>query len=303
MTEDAGRHHTDSLAEYAAGTLTEPAELAAVEGHLIGCSSCRAELEDWRLVAASAVPPAEPRPSPAPMVRAVMTRSVLAPPIVPAHGRGVRFAAQLVRAELRLVRPSVWLASLLVMVCAVGLALTSGHGAGATVLSLAAPLIAACGVGAVAGPWRDPAFEALAVTTTSPGLILLARVTLVFGYDLALAVAASTVLRLTAPQLGLVELVAGWLGPMTLLSALCLLLAMWTGPNAAMVMAAALWTLRVLTVGVPDLGDGRVAKAMRVVWVTNPGSLAATVALLAVAVVLSRHRFWPRAGWFRPVAR
>jgi hypothetical protein len=127
-------------------------------------------------------------------------------------------------------------------------------------------------------------------------------VTLVFAYDLALAVAASAVLKLAAPQVGLVELVIAWLGPMTLLSALCLVLAMWIGPNVSIAVAATLWVLRVGTVSAPELSGGWLAARMQQVWATSPGTVAVTLALLAAAVALSRRRGRPRDGWYRPVA-
>jgi Putative zinc-finger len=300
MSGDGPPHRSDALAEYAAGALPAP-QRTALEAHLADCPSCRAKLADWRAVAAAAAAPAAAPPSAASMVRAVLTRAALAPQPKPAGRRGARFAGQLLRAELRLVRPSVWLASALVMACGVALALVAGSGAGATVLSLVAPLVAAVGVAGVYGPQRDPAFEALAVTLTSPWLVLLARVTLVFAFDLALAVAASALVRLGAPQVGLVDLVTGWLGPMTLLSALSLLLAMWTGLNLSLAVAASLWALRVLTIGVPALADGWLAAGMRELWATSPGTLAAALAL-AAAVVLSPRRGRPWVGWSPPLA-
>jgi hypothetical protein len=192
---------------------------------------------------------------------------------------------------------------LLVMGCGLALAVVGGSGAGAIVLSLVAPLVAVAGVAGVYGPERDPAFEALAVTVTSPRLVLLARVTLIFGYDLALAMAASALVYLSAPQTGLVDLVTGWLGPMTLLSALSLLMAMWIGPNVSMAVAATLWVLRVLTIGVPQLTQGWLATVMREVWATSPGTAAATLALLVAAGVLSRRRGRPRAVWYQPISR
>ena len=300
MSTDGTRHPTDALAEYAAGVLDAP-EQTTVETHLAGCPSCRAELRGWTAVAAATVAPAPP--SSDAVVRAALTRAALAPQAPPAARRGLRFAAQLLRAELRLVRPSVWLASMLVMVCAVAAVAVGDHGAAAPMLSLVAPLVAVAGVAGVYGPQRDPAFEALAATATSPRLVLLARVTLVFGYDLALAIAASVVLKVAAPQVGLVELVIAWLGPMTLLSALSLVLAMWIGPNVAIAVATGLWLLRVGTVvGVPELSDGWLAARMQQVWATSPGTVAVTFALLAAAVALSRRRGRPRDGWYRPVA-
>jgi len=301
MSRDGTRHPTDSLAEYAAGMLDAPAR-TTVETHLIACPSCRTALRGWTAVAAATVAPVDAPPSSAPVVRAVLTRAALAPQAPPVRRRGIRFAAQLLRAELRLVRPSVWLASMLVMACAVAAVAVAGHGAGATVLSLVAPLVAIAGVAGVYGPQRDPAFEALAITATSPRLVLLARVTMIFGYDLALAVAASAVLRLAAPQVGLFDLVVAWLGPMTLLSALSLVLAMWIGPNVSMAVATALWLLRVGTVSVPELSDGWLAARMQEIWATSPGTVAVTLALLAAAVALSRRRGRPRDGWYRPVA-
>jgi hypothetical protein len=247
------------------------------------------------------VAPVAAPPSAAPLVGSVLRRAALAPPAVPVRKRRLGFLGQLLRAELRLVSPAVWLASLVVMACAVAVA-AGGDGAGSTALSLVAPLVAVAGVAGVYGPQRDPAFEALAVTLTSPRLVLLARVTLVFGYDLALAVAASAIVRLVAPEVGLVDLVTAWLGPMTLLLALSLVLAMWTGPTVSVAVAAAVWVLRVATVSIPELAGGWLADGMRAVWVTSPGTVAATLALVAAAVVLSRRPMRARGGWYRPMA-
>jgi hypothetical protein len=301
MTGDGMGHPTGALAEYAAGSLDPPAR-SAVETHLAACASCRAALRGWTAVAGATAAPLAAPPAPAALVRAVVSQAALAPQAPPARRRGVGFVAQLLRAELRLVRPAVWLASAVVMACAVWLAVAGGEGAGAAVLSLVAPLVAVAGVAGVYGPQRDPAFEALAITATSPRLVLLARVTLVFAYDLALAVATSMVVRLVAPAVGLVDLVVAWLGPMTLLSALTLLLAMWIGPTVSMTVAGSLWGLRLLTVGVPELAHGWLAAWLRAVWATSPGTVAATLALLAWALVLSRRPMRRRGAWYRPVA-
>jgi hypothetical protein len=301
MSGDGMRHPTDALAEYAAGVLGTR-ERTTVETHLIACSSCRTALVGWTAVAAATGTPMEAPPSAPSVVRAALTRAALAPQAPPVRRRGVRFAAELLRAELRLVRQSVWVASILVMACAVVAAAAGGRGTGATVLSLVAPLIAVAGVAGVYGPEREPPFEALAITSTSPRLVLLARVTLVFGYDLTLAVAASAVVRLVATEGGLVDLIIAWLGPMTLLLALSLVLAMWIGPNVSLGVAAALWMLRVATVGIPELSGGWLAARMQEVWATSPGTVAVTLALAATALALSRRPGRPRGGWHRPVA-
>jgi hypothetical protein len=302
MMANAERHCTDLLAEHAAGVLTEP-ERTRVDAHLTACPSCRAALASWTAVAGAAAPPAAVTPAGTSVVRAALARAALDPQRPTAvRRRRLSFVAQLLRAELRLVRPSLWLASLLVMGCAVALAVAGGNGAGAagaTVLSLVAPLVAVGGVAGVYGPERDPAFDALAVTVTSPRLVLLARVTLVFAYDLALAMAASAVVRVAAPQVGLVDLIAGWLGPMTLLSTLSLLLGTWISPSASMIVAGSLWLLRALTIGVPPMANGWLAAAMREVWTTNLATVTATLVLLAAAVALSHRHLRPRGRWPR----
>jgi hypothetical protein len=267
-----------------------------VEAHLARCPSCRADLASWTTVAAATVEPLQAPPDPVRTVRSALIRSALRPAAVPAHPRGSAFAGQLLRAELRLVRPAVWVATVLVMACAVGLARGGGGDSLGMLLSLVAPLLAVAGVAAVYGPESDPAFEVLAITPTSPRLVLLARVTLVFGYDLVLSLAASALAPLVAPDVRLVGLVAAWLGPMTLLLALSLVLAMWIGPSWSMAVAGALWALRVLTVSVSGLGEGWLGAGMRLVWATSPGTVAAAVLLVLAAVGLSRRPGRP-AGW------
>ena len=295
MTAEDVRHCTDALAEYAAGAQPGSAR-AAVEAHLARCPSCRADLASWTTVAAATVEPLPAPPGPARTVRAALIRSALTPATVPAHPRRVMFAGQLLRAELRLVRPALWVASILVMACAVGLAGGGGDDSFRMLLSLVAPLLAVAGVAAVYGPESDPAFEVLAITPTSPRLVLLARVTLVFGYDLVLSLAASALAPLVAPDVRLVGLVAAWLGPMTLLLALSLVLAMWIGPGWSMAVAGALWALRVVTVSIPGLAEGWLGAGMRQVWATSPSTVAAAVLLMLAAVGLSRRPGRP-AGW------
>ena len=89
---------------------------------------------------------------------------------------------------------------------------------------------------------------------------------------------------------------------MTLLLALSLVVAMWIGPNVSLGVAAALWMLRVATVGIPELSEGWLAARMQEVWATSPGTVAVTCALAATALALSRRRGGPRGGWHRPVA-
>jgi hypothetical protein len=272
------------LPEYAAGTL-HPARRAEVAAHLAGCAGCRADLAGWvGLATAARAGPVEAPPG-TDLVYRVMVRSALSEP--PKVRR--RFSLALVAAEARLLRLPLLLASAVVM--AVGMAVaavqTSASAWSGEILALVAPIVAAAGISSVYGPQRDPAFEVVAATPTAQRLILLIRIALVFGYDLVLALAASGVVAaFGADAPGLRALVVAWLGPMALLSALCLVLVVWVGPDAAIGVAVGLWCLRFLAVG--ELTEFTwLETAIRALWSTNLGTAFAAAALVLLAVVLA----------------
>ena len=279
--------------EYVTGGLT-PAERAEREAHLADCAECRADVAAWHSLATAAADDVSP-PGPE-LIHRVLLRSALdGPP--PATRRPAWFSLALLRAEARLVRPAVPIASALVMALGVALAVTSRQGSAGQLLALVAPVVAALGIAGLYSPRRDPAFEVVAVTPTAPALILLSRIALVFGYDLLLALAASGVVAvLGGDPGGLFALVDAWLGPMALLSALSLVLAVRLGADVAAGVAVVLWSLRVLADGL--LGDAsRALDAVRFLWSTNAGTVLAAAALTAVAVFLAgrgepirRHR-------------
>jgi hypothetical protein len=144
--------------------------------------------------------------------------------------RDLGWAWLLLRSQTRLVHPVTWLASGLVIALGalVTLALYQPAQTGRTgaelPLVIVAPLVAACGVAFLYGLEADPALELQLATPVPPRLILLARLALLFGFNLALTLACSVVLTLTRAQISLLPLIAAWLAPMTFLSALAFLL-------------------------------------------------------------------------------
>jgi hypothetical protein len=272
--------HPGDLAAYATGT--EPP--APVRDHLLVCSACRDRLEFWRSVR-TAVTAADP---PQDAVAAMLLAAARSPEPVPSRSglRHVGFAWQLLLAQVRLVRLSVWTASLLVMGLAV-LAVGVGDVTALSLLAMVAPFVAAAGIAGV----RDPGLELLASTPTSPRVVLVARVTLVFAYDFVLALVASWVLA--SSDVG--ALVAAWLGPMVLLSSVCLLVAVTVGTSAAITVGLALWVTRLLA---PVLATDThwlapVARTITLFWATNlPTCLLAVVLLCAALTMAGRvsHR-------------
>lgn len=319
----------DWLPAYAAGSL-QGADRDRVRAHLADCPRCRADLAAWQAIADAATPntatpaaatPADATPAdatwagaapdPARMVRAVLTRSAIEGPGDPARGahpaRRLRYLAALVVAEARLIRLAVPVASALVMALGVALVLLQAATGGDTrfaaaggsahlVLALIAPVVAAAGVAGTCRSRRDPAAELVAATPTSGRLLLLVRLTLVFGYDLALAVAASAALTVAGATqtASLNALVGAWLGPMALLSSLSLLIAVRFGPDVALGTAVGLWAVRVLAGGVLAR-DEWPARFIVAAWSTN-GPVLTVSAAIAVAAVAMAGRTGPSSG-------
>ena len=278
---------SDLLAFYAAGSLGE-VERVAVARHLGECGACRAELALWLDAGAAVQLDAERMPLPSPR----LIDSVLAS--LPERRPNVVVRAwQLLLAQVPLLRPEIWWASAFVMAMGCFLAvLRGGQAGGAGVVEVLAPLVAAAGVALIYGPENDPALELALSTPTSPRQVLLARLALVFGYDLVLSLVATLGLATILPTGVLGAIVWTWLGPMTFLSSLALVLSLAIGTSWAVTASLVLWWSRwfvqartgdALTVG--DFGHSleRASTLYAAGW-DNPGlTLILGLCLLAVA--------------------
>lgn len=147
---------------------------------------------------------------------------------IPAKPRlSLQWAWLLLRSQVRLVHPATWAASGLVIALGalVTLAFYQPTQTGTELpFVLVAPLVAACGVAFLYGLDADSALELQLATPISPRVILLARLALLFGFNLTITLACSVVLALAQAQISLIPLVTAWLAPMTFLSALAFLL-------------------------------------------------------------------------------
>jgi RNA polymerase sigma factor (sigma-70 family) len=232
---------------YVAGTVDED-NRQRVESHLRGCGGCREAEALWLAAANAAVAEAK-------LVAAALPSTFADRVVGRAAERragAVDRAMLLVRAQVPLVRRSVWPASALVL--GIGYLITVLTGAHAA-LGILAPIVAAAGVSTVSGPESDPAFEITLATPTPARQILLARLVLVFGYNLVLLLAASIGLLAIVPPSLLGTILLTWLAPMTFLSSLALTLSLVVGTSAAMGIAFSLWLVRWLAHGVTD-GEG-----------------------------------------------
>lgn len=155
----------------------------------------------------------------------------------------------LLRAQMRVVQQEIWLASALVMALGLFVTLTNQHPIllEEAPFVLMAPLVAALGIALLYGPAAEPALEIELATPISPRLVVLARLLLVFAFDLTLALISSMVLIAAQSDWSLWPLVLAWLAPMTFLAALAFLLSMiFSEPLVGAAICLVLWGAQVL---------------------------------------------------------
>ncbi len=161
----------------------------------------------------------------------------------------VRWARLILRAQFRLVHPMTWSASGLIV--ALGVLVTAtlyqpSISAGDLPFVLIAPLVAAVGVAFLYGVDNDPPLELQLSTPVSPHIILLARLALLYSFNLGLGLASSLALATVHAELSLTPLILAWLAPMTALSALAFLLSVLVfDPLVSVLACFALWCSQV----------------------------------------------------------
>lgn len=294
MTMGGSGHVEEVLPAYVNGTLA-PAEADGVRRHVGACASCAAALEGWRAVAVAARVLIAETPAPSAAVWAgaasrIAAEAALSGAVVAGGGSGdrLRLAWSLLVGQVPLIRRGLWAASALTMLLGsvVAIGLVGGTGSG-MLLALVAPVVAAVGVAFVYGAENDPSLELALATPTLPSLVLVARLTLVFGWNLGLALAATVALAAVEGGVGLWPLVALWLGPMLFLSALTLVLSLVVGGGVARLAAMGLWAVRLVALSDPGRGLAPRVDAELVggFWQATPLLVALAGVLLAVALV------------------
>ena len=285
MDRPGPRHVADLLPGHANGTLGAREE-KMVREHLRGCPCCRAELASWEAVRGTAVQLSEALPPPPEGVMAGVWDRVEENPVGERGARArLSLAWQILLGQVPLVRREIWTASALTMALGTVVALLAADPArGGTVLALFAPVVAAVGVAFLYGPENDPSLEVALSTPTLPRVVLLARLALVYGYDLALVFAATAVLALMREGSGVWLLVSLWVGPMFFLSSLALFLSLLFNTTTAVIFALGLWTVRLVSMSQVE-GVAAPMESLEAMWGANPVLLALAALLLAVTLV------------------
>ncbi len=287
MNRETTEHVTEMLPAYLNGTL-DAGMAARVETHLPTCSACRAELAEWQAIAESAPILYQQSPLPADALLSRVwseidraeTEEALSHPQHSA--RRLAWLWQLLVGQLPLVRRGIWTASALTMALGCVIELLRPYGIGKA-LAVFAPVVAAMGIAFVYGPENDPSLEIALATPTSPRLVLLGRLTLVYAYDILLAVVASAIITAIRGGAGLWLVIALWLGPMLFLSALSLVLSLLFGSVVGISTALIIWATRIMAGG-HWLPGGQRDVFVRF-WGSNMLLIPLAAALLLVAFV------------------
>ncbi|MGE5775468.1 MAG: zf-HC2 domain-containing protein [Chloroflexota bacterium] len=244
-------NHEEQVILYAANQL-EDAERLRFEKHLADCVECQADLQLWRAVAEEIVDADAAEAVPVQLAEHALEQ--IHQPTAPRSA--FRRVFQLLYSQTFLVQREMWPATAAVMALGVMVAVVSKH---AEFIYFVAPLIAAASLSILFGPEHDPAHELALSTPTSSWKLLLARLSIVSAYNLALTILALLVLMIAFPPDLLGALALGMLAPMAFLSALALLLSIWVGTSNAIAISYILWLLQ----SIPYQSVGT--------WIVSPG--------------------------------
>lgn len=155
----------------------------------------------------------------------------------------------ILRSQVRVVHSEIWLASLLLIAIGTGVTLASRGDEPLSTLPLVvlAPIVSVFAVALLYDERAIKMLELESTTAVSARLLVLARLTLVFGFNLLLMFAGSLCLSLLRDDLSLWPLVMSWFAPMTFLSALAFFASVaFTDALVGGFLGLALWMIHVV---------------------------------------------------------
>lgn len=228
---------------YVSGALDRP-QRDDVEKHLAVCAECKSDLAFWKAISVEIRLENQSAAAPNGLTDRAINSIQSAMPIPDRIKVKFQRVLYLLRSQMPLVQHEIWPASAAVIGLGYAAALIAAQ---AEIIYALAPLVAATCVSLIYGPENDPAYELSLSTPTGQRQILLARLALVFGYNLALVLIAAIGLLPLIDKLLLGNLLLSWLAPMTFLSAAALALSLWIGAPNAIVIAYIAWLAELIS--------------------------------------------------------
>lgn len=133
------------------------------------------------------------------------------------------YAVALLLSQLRVIQREIWAGSAILLLIGLIVTLSSPRDPLFSFAALA-PIVAAASVGLLFDSDFQAMLEIEETSRASARLLLLARLTLVFGFNLVLALICSVILAIFDSETLLLPLILSWLAPMTFLSGLAFFL-------------------------------------------------------------------------------
>jgi len=223
------------LPEYVAGKLNRT-DTARVENHLKECQDCQQDLQLWQWAAQTTQETSAEHQMDPNLFTPVLfkIRAV-------SRKQSLQSAWLILRSQLPIVQKEIWSASVVILFIGyIASVLVDRE----VIFQVLAPLVAASSFAVLFGSDHDPAAELSLASPVSPIAILLARLVLVFSFNLALALCASIGIAISLPAIPLGNLILSWLAPMSLLCSLALFLSIQFRTETALISAYVLWLLR-----------------------------------------------------------
>lgn len=224
------QHISTLLPAYLNGTL-DAASAERVRVHLETCGDCRRELAVWEAVSGATQLASASAPAPSPMLMNAVWVKIDAQEKAAAQQKSLKRAAYhlwLVFArQVPLIHKSIWIASILVNVLMCALVFLGRAGARHNlhnvegVLAFFTTVAAAAGVAFMYQAEHDAGYEIVLSTPTSIRIVMICRMALVVGYNMALAALTSATIAIALGGT-LWDFMHLWLGPMLLLASISL---------------------------------------------------------------------------------
>ncbi len=291
------RHIVDLLPAYVNGRL-EPQEMRRVQEHLSRCAACRAELAAWEAIedgtrfAASSLP----LPSTVVLERALARIDAQSTRVGwwQVAQNGLRHLWLVLTRQVALIHKSIWLVTPLVILFGCLLSIVGPRGtvdsirSTQLILSLFITVVGAAGVAFIYGAEHDAGFELTLATPTSTRIVMLCRMALVLGYNIALSALASAFVTFVLGG-SFLEVIQLWLGPLFLLASVSLLLSLTIGSVVALIASFLLEAMQTIALNV-EQGLPSVQWSHSSAWQTNPWILLLAVALLVIAALYAPRK-------------
>ncbi|HVB75149.1 MAG TPA: zf-HC2 domain-containing protein [Ktedonobacteraceae bacterium] len=299
----SNQHITDLLPAYINSRLDE-ASAARIRAHLAECETCRHELATWEAVSGATQFATTAMPLPSAKLMSQVWEKIDAQEMTAAPHRSIqRLVLHLwlvFSRQMALIHKSIWIAAIFINTLMCALVFLSGssahnhlHGV-ENILAFFTTIAAASSVAFIYQAEHDAGYELMLSTPTSIRVVMICRMVLVVGYNLALAAISSAIIAIALGGT-LWDFMQIWLGPMLLLASISLTVSVTLGSVVSVVVALVLEILQAITSSVDKLTP-ELQFLHTNIWQTTPMTLLIALFLVVFAVFYASHQ--PRLSNF-----